>query len=129
MGWVDVASARFASIARRCGALVYPSCSEGGGASALTCMHAGMAAVLTPEASVDLPPAAGVMLGEATVAAVRDAVAGIAARAPSEVEGMAQAAWEWARAHHAREVFAARFRAFAEDLLAGRYRGDRSASS
>jgi glycosyltransferase involved in cell wall biosynthesis len=121
IGWIDVASERFRSLARRCGALVYPSSSEGGGASALTCMHAGLPAVLTREASVDLTAETGVLLREATIEAIREAVAELAARSAGELESMSRAAWEWARAHHSREVFAARFRAFAEDLLAGRY--------
>jgi glycosyltransferase involved in cell wall biosynthesis len=122
IGWVDVGSPRFEAIARECGALVYPSCSEGGGASALTCMHAGMTAVLTREASVDLTSETGVLLPEATVATLREAVAELAARPAVELETMARAAREWARAHHSREVFAARFRAFAEELIDGRYR-------
>jgi glycosyltransferase involved in cell wall biosynthesis len=121
LGWIDVASERFRALARECGALVYPSCSEGGGASALTCMHAGLVPLLTREASVDLTPETGVLLREATVEAIRAAVVELAARPAGELERRSRAAWEWARAHHSREVFAGRFRAFAEDLVAGRY--------
>ena len=121
LGWVDVGSERFRELAQCCGALVYPSCSEGGGASALTCMHAGLLPVLTREASVDLSAETGVLLREATVECVRDAVGGVAALPAAELERRSRAGWEWARAHHTREVFAARFRAFAEDLVAGRY--------
>jgi glycosyltransferase involved in cell wall biosynthesis len=121
LGWVDVGSERFRELALRCGALVYPSCSEGGGASALTCMHAGLLPVLTREASVDLSPETGVLLREATVEHVREAAAGLAALPAAELEQRSRAAWEWARAHHTREVFAARFRAFAGELVAGSY--------
>lgn len=36
LGWVDVTSQQFIELASTCSALVYPSCSEGGGGSVLT---------------------------------------------------------------------------------------------
>jgi glycosyltransferase involved in cell wall biosynthesis len=124
--WVDVATPRFTGLAESALALVYPSCSEGGGSSALTCLHAGLIPVLTREASVDLDPAWGVELERATVESIREQVAGLAERAPSELEAMARGAWEWVRQHHTREVFAERWRGFAEDLAAGRLDGVRT---
>jgi hypothetical protein len=85
-------------------------------------MHAGLVPLLTREASVDLTTATGVLLGGASVETVRAAVEELAACPAAELERRSRAAWEWARAHHSREVFAARFRAFAEGLVAGRYR-------
>jgi glycosyltransferase involved in cell wall biosynthesis len=124
--WIDVTGRRFTELARSSLALIYPSCSEGGGASALTCLHAGLIPVLTREASVDLDPAWGIELERATVEAIREQARALAARSPRDLEAMARGAWEWARAHHTREVFATAWRAFAEELAAGRLAGART---
>ncbi|HVS61884.1 MAG TPA: glycosyltransferase [Thermoanaerobaculia bacterium] len=121
--WVDVASARFVEICRGSVGLVYPSCSEGGGSSALTCLHAGLIPVLTREASVDLDPAWGVELETASVEEIQARVRELAERPAGELEEMARGAWEWVRAHHTREVFAEAWRRFTEELTGGRLRG------
>ncbi|HVS14256.1 MAG TPA: glycosyltransferase [Thermoanaerobaculia bacterium] len=124
--WIDVTTPRFSELARGGLALIYPSCSEGGGASALTCLHAGLIPLLTREASVDLDPAWGIELERATVEEIREQVTRLAAQAPSELEAMARGGWEWVRGHHTREIFADAWRAFAEDLAAGRLDGART---
>ena len=105
-GFVDVASPAFTALAARTGAVVYPSSSEGGGGSVITCMHAGLVPVVTPEASVDVPEGAGLVLGEATVPAVRDAVLRVAGLEASSLEAMSRAAYAHVRAHHTRARFA-----------------------
>ena len=121
--WIDVASPRFVELCGKSVALVYPSCSEGGGASALTCLHAGLIPLLTREASVDLEPAWGVELETASVEQVAERVRELSGRASAELEAMARAGWEWARRHHTRERFAEAWRRFAQDLAADRLRG------
>ncbi len=127
-GWVDVRpGGRFERIARRAIATVYPSCSEGGGGSVITCMHAGLVPVVTREASVDLDPAYGVLLPEATVESVRRAVVELSERPPDELDRMARAAWRFAREHHTRERFAREYRRVVGELeaLAARAGGER----
>ena len=118
-GWIDVESDAFRDLARRCGALVYPSCAEGGGSSALTCMHAGMAALLTREASVDLDPSWAVELPGWSVEEIRGAVREVAERPGEELERIARRGWEFARGQHTREHFRAAYRRFAENVVEG----------
>ena len=106
-GFVDVASPAFAALTRATGAVVYPSSSEGGGGSVITCMHASLVPVVTREASVDVPAGGGIVLGEATVDAIRDAVLAVSTLAPAALEAMARASWEHVRRHHTRARFAA----------------------
>jgi glycosyltransferase involved in cell wall biosynthesis len=121
--WVDVAAPRFLEICRRGLGLVYPSCSEGGGSSALTCLHAGLVPILTREASVDLEDAWGVELTKASVDEIRAAVRTLSERPAGELEAMARGAWEWVRAHHTREAFADAWRGYVAELADGRLRG------
>jgi glycosyltransferase involved in cell wall biosynthesis len=110
LGWVDVAGEGFQRLAASTLGMVYPSCSEGGGGSAITCMHAGLIPLATQEASVDLDPSIGVLLEKPTVEGIRAAVRGLAQLPAERLEAMAVAAWRRARERHTRETFAAAYR-------------------
>ena len=118
LGWIDTSSPEFLRVANSCGALIYPSCSEGGGSSAITCMHAGLVPILTRETSVDIEhDTTGVLLGDDRIESLREAARSLASWQPNRLEQTARAAWEWARAHHTRDHFAACYRRFAEEFL------------
>lgn len=116
LGWIDVNGPDFIALARQTLGLVYPSCAEGGGSSALTCMHAGIIPLLTPETSVDLDTSYGVELRDITVAGLREAIRELAAQPADKLETMARGAWEFARSQHSREHFETAYRD-----LAGRF--------
>lgn len=115
-GWVDVAGDRFREIASGCIGLVYPSCAEGGGASAITCMHAGIIPIVTLETSVDTP-GFGVGLQTASVEEIRQTVREISARPAEELREQCRAAREYARTHHTRDGFAKAYDAFVRDVV------------
>ena len=115
-GWVDVAGDRFREIASQCIGLVYPSCVEGGGASAITCMHAGIIPIVTLETSVDTP-GFGVGLRNASVEEIRQTVRELSAWPAEELRERARAARDYARAHHTREGFAKAYNAFVQDVV------------
>jgi hypothetical protein len=116
VGWVDVASEQFREIARSCVGLVYPSCSEGGGGSAITCMHAGLIPVVSVETSVDVGDG-GIVLRENTIDAICATVQALAGRSAQDLESQAREAWQLARARHTRERFAAAFAEFVDQEL------------
>ncbi len=126
VGWVDIAGERFRDVCARAAGVVYPSCSESGGGSVVTCLHAGLVPVLTYEASVDLHDF-GVLLPDARIETVRRVVAETASLPAEELCRRAVAAWEHARREHTRERFSERYRAAAEEMLA-RHRARPSAS-
>ncbi|MEM1205523.1 MAG: glycosyltransferase, partial [Acidobacteriota bacterium] len=121
-GWIDVDSEAFRRLGRETLGLVYPSCSEGGGSSVLTCMHGSIVPMVTFETSVDIDPSYGVLLRDARIETLRDGVRALAERPATELEGMARAGWEHARRHHTKETFAAGARDVMERLVDGRWR-------
>lgn len=119
VGWVDVASNQFRAIARSCAGLVYPSCSEGGGGSAITCMHAGLIPILSYETSVDVG-SGGVILRENTIDEICSVVQGVAEAPASELQDRSREAWKQARGRHTRAIFAQEFADFVDGTLIGR---------
>jgi glycosyltransferase involved in cell wall biosynthesis len=106
VGWVDAAGVEVQNIARNCLGVVFPSCSEGGGGSVITCMHLGLIPIVSHEASVDVDETHGVLLRNSCVEEIRAAVCNLSARAPEILAAMARKNWEVARARHTRDTFA-----------------------
>jgi glycosyltransferase involved in cell wall biosynthesis len=116
VGWVDVGDQRLRDFFRDSIGAIYPSASEGGGGSAITCMHGGLIPILTREASVDMP-GFGVQLGYGTVDEVVAAVQSLAGRSAADLEADARRAWEHARRVHTRESFGAAYDRFVDDVV------------
>ena len=120
LGWVDPASERFRELARSSIGVVFPSCSEGGGVSALVGLHAGLLPLVTRESSLDLPPGLGPYLGAAEPEEIRERARAVAATSASDLAAQTRVAWEHARARHTRERFARRWREVAAAIVDGR---------
>lgn len=110
IGWIDISSPAFIKLAAETLAVVYPSCSEGGGGSVIACMHAGMIPIVSYESSVDIDDSFGVLLPDCSVASIQNAVREIADRDPQQLRWMARAAWERARNNFTRDHFSVRYR-------------------
>jgi hypothetical protein len=106
LGWIDVLAPDFLELARETLALVYPSCSEGQSGGVVTCLHAGLLPVVTPEVGVDIPAGTGVVVEVPTVDALRAVIVELGARPAAELAARARRCWEHAREHHTRERFA-----------------------
>jgi glycosyltransferase involved in cell wall biosynthesis len=115
-GWVDVASERFRELCRQSIAVVYPSASEGGGGSVISCMHGGLIPVVSRETSVDIGEF-GLQIGGFTVEAVRSSVRDLLALPADELDRRARAAWNHARNRHTRASFKTSLEAFLDGVL------------
>ena len=120
VGWVDVGEDSFLDIARRCGGLLYPSCSEGGGSSALTCMHAAIVPLVNREVSIDVADGCGIHLPDCRIETLESAVRDFSERPAADLEAMARRGWEYVRQHHTKDTFREGYRGFAEALIEGR---------
>jgi glycosyltransferase involved in cell wall biosynthesis len=116
IGWLDIDSPDFLEYAGNTAALIYPTCAEGGGGSAITCMHAGVIPVLSYEASVDMP-GCGFLLENCSVEEIKKTITRVSALPADQLESTARRAWEYARKVHTRDNFAKEFREFATTIL------------
>ena len=116
IGWVDVASDEFVAIANKCIGLVYPTCSEGGGGSVITCMHAGIIPIVTTQASVDIDDA-GIAMEATDIASIQETVQMVSNLPLNELQRLRRNAWERARGLHTREHFDQAFQDFVDHEL------------
>jgi glycosyltransferase involved in cell wall biosynthesis len=123
LGWIDIGSPEFIEITKNCVGLVYPSCSEGGGGSVISCMHAGVIPIVSYESSVDVDDF-GVILKNCSIAKIKDSVRMIAGLSAEELHLMSRKAWEHARANHTRERFAAEYRKVIEKIITARRKNE-----
>lgn len=115
-GWIDVESDDFLRIARECVAMIYPSCSEGGGGCVITCMHAGLIPIVSYESSVDIEDF-GVLLRESTIEEIEREIMRVSQMPAAQCREMSRRAWEYARQYHTRETFASSYRKAIEIIL------------
>jgi glycosyltransferase involved in cell wall biosynthesis len=118
VGWVDITSPKFLEIVKRCIGVVFPTCSESGGGGVITCMHAGLIPVVSHEASVDVDESMGVILNTCTVDEIKASVTKISHLTRQQLESMAKRNWEFARANHSREIFAASYAKIIAEIIA-----------
>ena len=114
--WIDTQSPLFRELLATHSSIIYPSCSEGGGGSVITCLHGGLIPIVTREASVDVEDF-GFPLREAGVTAIVEAVRHVAGLPAAELSLRSRAAWEFARRQHTREAFEKNYRLFVRDVL------------
>lgn len=117
VGWVDVGGQEFLKIVRNCVGFVYASSSEGQAGAVVTCMHAGLIPIISYECGVDISNGAGIVFDHSSIETVKQSVQRIASLAAQELEHMARANWEYARAHYTREQYAKAYREIAKTLL------------
>jgi glycosyltransferase involved in cell wall biosynthesis len=118
IGWVDVSSPKFLDIAKDCAGIVFPSCSEGGGGGVITCLHAGLIPIVSHEASVDVDESRGLILKESSVEEIKASVQRLSALPAQQLAAMSKRNWEFARANHTRETFAANYSRVISEIMA-----------
>jgi glycosyltransferase involved in cell wall biosynthesis len=115
-GWIDVGSPEFINIAKSCIGVIYPSCSEGGGGSVITCMHAGLIPIVSYESSVDVCDF-GVVLDSCSLTEIKSKIQFISSLTDKELSNRSEKAWKFARANHTKERFSEEYLKFVNLLL------------
>jgi glycosyltransferase involved in cell wall biosynthesis len=119
VGFTDIRSMQFLDIIKNTTALIYPSCSEGGGGSVITCMHAGLIPIVSVESSVDIEEDFGILLKNCSLDEIRDSVKSLSQKSDAELQHMSNSVWQYARANHTREKFAEEYEIFVQKNIAG----------
>jgi glycosyltransferase involved in cell wall biosynthesis len=104
-GWVSIQSQEFAEITDNCMGIIYPSCAEGGGASVITCLQAGLIPVVSYESSVDVGDF-GVILKDSSIDEIRRSIKEVSSLPAEELKQRSRKAWDFARANHTIEKYA-----------------------
>jgi glycosyltransferase involved in cell wall biosynthesis len=121
IGWVNTGSPEFLDIVNSCVALVYPSCAEGQSGAVVSCLHAGLIPIVSAQSGVDVDEDFGRLLQECSLMEIEAAVEQIANLPATHLRDMARRAWEFARARHTRERYAAEYRHILREILAGHW--------
>lgn len=114
-GVMDLGSDAFAAIVENSVAVLSASCAEGQSGATVTGMHAGLIPVISKETGIDTEDF-GITLETTAIQTIQDAVRSMANESASYLRERAIKTWEYARAHHTRETFAAAFDAFLDTL-------------
>lgn len=118
-GWVDMAGEDFRRIAGQCVAVVYPSCAEGQATSVINCMRVGLIPIVTREAGINVA-GFGVQLKNASIEAIREAVARLANLPALHLTQMSRAACDYAHEHHSAMRYSQSYRDMITAILATR---------
>lgn len=116
IGWLDVTSPAFAEIASGCVGVIFASAGESGCGSVLSAMHAGLIPVVSYETSVDVEDF-GTLLSTNSIDGIKAAIQQLSDLPLTELEDRARRSWQYVRAHHTRERFAAGYRSIVETIL------------
>jgi len=109
IGWVDIDSEKFREIVASCGAVLNFSCSEAGGTSTKTCMHAGLIPIVSSESGVDIHDF-GFMLKDCSIANIKKTVKHFGTLSEDELQKRSKKAWEFAVQHYTRDNFDREYR-------------------
>lgn len=116
VGFIDVRSVQFREIVKDTSFLIYPSCSEGGGGSVITCMHAGLIPIISYESSVEVEDF-GILLEKSSIDEITNSVKMISQTSAEKLHQMSKKAWRYAQTHHTREVFEASYDSFVRKMI------------
>ncbi len=115
-GWLDLGSAEFERMRDTSVGIIYPSCSEGGGGSVITAMHAGLIPIVSRESSVDTHDF-GMTLRDCSVEEIRKTIVELSSSSTETLKERAMASWEHANTVHTRESFTEAYRTFLREIV------------
>jgi glycosyltransferase involved in cell wall biosynthesis len=103
-GFIDVISPEMELIMASNCFVIFPSCSEGGGSSVITCMSAGLIPIVTEEASVDIG-SFGVLIESASVESIAQSMVQASEICENELHERSRKASLYAKEYHSFEAY------------------------
>jgi len=118
-GWVDIEGGAFQKAIDGCIGVIFPSCSEGGAASVITCMQAGLIPIVSYETNVEVADF-GFTLPDCSVHEIKKAVQEVGSLPEKQLKARAFKTWQFCRTHHTRDKFAENYRRVIEQIMTER---------
>ena len=116
LGWMNIYMPDFKKVLDDNLGVIYPSCSEGGGGSVITCLHAGLIPIVSYQSSVDVCDF-GFMLKDCSINEIKNTIKKVSKLSINELRTRSKNAWDFARRNHTKERFAEEYRKFVEEKL------------
>lgn len=116
LGLINVRSNQFLNVVKENIALIFPSCSEGGGGSVITCLHAGLIPIISYESSVDIDDF-GILLKKCSIDEIKDSIKTVSNFSDDELRTMSNNAWQYARKNHTRDKFSESYDQFVNKMV------------
>jgi glycosyltransferase involved in cell wall biosynthesis len=109
VGWIDVESNKFTDITNNCIGVIFPSCSEGGGASVITCMQAGLIPIVSYESNVEVKNF-GIILKDCSKKEIKKSIQTVSNYSIEKIKHNAKRTWEFCRENHTKQNFALQYK-------------------
>lgn len=116
VGFLNVNSAEYAEICRKCMFILLPSCSEGQATSVVTAMFTGLIPVVTKECGINLCDF-GFEIESTDVQVFRQFIAKLTQRSEMELEQRQKQAYEYVMNHNSLKIFEEQFEIAADKIL------------
>ena len=104
-GYLYPSERRFREVTKKTVGFIFPSCSEGTSAAAVTCMQYGFIPIVSDRSGIDVTPDLGIMLHDCSIDEIMAAVQRIASKRKAQLHDMAVAAQRYALRTFSREQF------------------------
>ena len=106
----------FTDITDKCGALIYPSCSEGTSGAVIQAMHTGLIPIISPETGIN-EGAPIILITNPTVAHIQKTVREFTKLSKEEVSKRSYDIWSFARSYYSKEAFSKSYASFITTIL------------
>jgi glycosyltransferase involved in cell wall biosynthesis len=113
---INVRTNQFLNIVKENIGLIYPSCSEGGGGSVITCLHGGLIPIISYESSVNTDNF-GIILTKCSLDEIRDSIKALSSFSAEELKLMSKRAWQFAQKNHTKEKFSESYDQFVNKMV------------
>lgn len=115
-GFIDISSGKFKKIVEKCGFIIFPSCSEGGGASCITGMYTGLIPVVTKESSINTGNF-GFLIADLSIEYLRQLIVGISQLEKKELVNRSNMVSQYCSEVHNIEHFRSQFKSIIRQLI------------
>lgn len=115
-GRLDVGGEKFAEVAEKCAAVIYPSGGDGTAGAIIQAMHAGLIPIITPETGIQ-EDVGYISIENPTPESIREAVKDFSNMPEDVIRNTSKNIWKYARSFYTKEQFLRTYAIFIDTIL------------